>query len=309
MNFPSVRRLATFLTQQPAGRGISVVIVGALAIGLVRGCSTKPVVREMTVPPPKETWGEKHVPTGPVLPSPIQEKVVPKPVAPKGPDRLRPISLYSATPAEAASAPAPPLMPTGRMVSCRLVNTVDSSSLDTPIIALVNEDVWYAKKLIIPKGTEVLGRAQPDRLRDRIASQGEWTLVLPSGEELKITGIALDQDREGQKWGPTDGSAGLRGTVHKADNLEEMKLFLATFLGGLAEPFKQRQATVFGNQVAPTAQNAALSGVGEVIQSYAAQVLRTIESQATFVRVASGRDFWLLTTQPLTRPKAPQTNL
>ncbi len=304
MNIPSVRRIGTFLTQQPAGRGISVVLVGALAIGLVRGFSTKPVVREMTVPPQKETWGEKHVPTDPVLPSPLQEKVATKPVAPKAPDLLRPISLYAATPAETASKPTPPLMPTGRMVSCRLVNTVDSSSLETPIIALVNEDVWYAKKLVIPKGTEVLGRAQANRLRDRIAAQGEWTLVFPTGEELTITGIALDQDRDGAKWGPTDGSAGLRGTVLKADNLEEMKLFLATFLGGLAEPFKQRQSTVFGSQVAPTAQNAALSGVGEVIQSYATQVLHSIESQATFVRVASGRDFWLLTTQPLTRPSS-----
>ncbi|MBL9170591.1 MAG: TrbI/VirB10 family protein [Verrucomicrobiales bacterium] len=309
MNSFSFRRAVAFLSQTSGGRALCAVVLGVLAIGLVRGCSSKPVVHELTIPPSKNTWGEKREQTDPILSSPSQERSAPKPSAPKAAEPLPPISLYATPSADTPPDVSLPLMPTGRMVACRLVNTVDSSSLETPIIALVSEDVWFAKRLAIPKGTEILGRAQPNRLRDRIAAQGEWTLVLPSGEELSVTGIALDQDRDGEKWGPTDGTAGLRGKVMKADNLEEMKLFLATFLGGMAEPFKQRQSTVFGSQIAPTAQNAALSGVGEVINSYAAQVLRTIEAQATFVRVASGTDFWLFTTQPLTRPKSSPSNL
>lgn len=297
-------RIATFLIQNPVGRAISMTVGGILIIAVVWNRASKPLVHEMTVLPVTESGGEIRRETETVPHSSPKEPPPPKPVTTKAAETLPPISLYSAPSKEAS--PAQALMPTGRMVSCRLVNTVDSSSLDTPVIALVTEDLWFGKRLIIPKGTEAIGRAQSDRLRDRVAAQGVWTLVLPTGEELTVPAIALDQDHVGETWGVTDGTAGLRGTVHKADNLEEMKLFLATFLGGLSEPFKQRQTTVFGSQIAPTAQNAALSGVGEVIQSYSAQVLRTIESQAVFVRVPAGKSFWLFTTQPLTRP-SPKT--
>lgn len=309
MPLPSFQRAVSFFTQRPLGRAIATIVGSVLLIALVRGCSSKPTIHEMTVSPTQEPGGEIRRESERVIPSPVREPLPVKTVAVKPAEVLPPISLYTSPSKEALPPPPQILMPTGRMLSCRLVNTVDSSSLDTPVIALVTEDLWFGKRLIIPKGTEVIGRAQSDRLRDRVAAQGVWTLVMPTGEELTVSAIALDQDHVGETWGVTDGTAGLRGSVHKADNLEEMKLFLATFLGGLAEPFKQRQTTVFGSQIAPTAQNAALTGVGEVILSYSAQVLRTIESQAVFVRVPAGKAFWLFTTQPLTRPLAKTQDL
>src|SRR5207244_950670 len=113
-----------------------------------------------------------------------------------------------------------------------LVVTVDSSSINTPIIGLVTEDVWHDGRLIIPAGAEVHGAAKLDRVRERIASNGNWTVVWQTGEELTVTGIALDREKEpdgSEGWGITDGSAGLRGELLKSDDLAEIKLFAATF--------------------------------------------------------------------------------
>jgi hypothetical protein len=61
--------------------------------------------------------------------------------------------------------------PYGRLIKCKLVITVDSSSVDTPIIGLVTEDVYNSYgDLIIPAGSEVHGTAQTDRVRERIGS-------------------------------------------------------------------------------------------------------------------------------------------
>jgi hypothetical protein len=85
--------------------------------------------------------------------------------------------------------------PFGRLIPCELIVTVDSSSIQTPIIGLVTEDIYHNGRLIIPAGTEVHGKAQTDRTRERIASGDNWTLVWSSGEELRLSGIALDREK------------------------------------------------------------------------------------------------------------------
>ena len=54
-------------------------------------------------------------------------------------------------------------LPYGRLLRCELVNTVDSTNIDTPIIGLVIEDAWNDGRVIIPAGTEVHGLAQESR--------------------------------------------------------------------------------------------------------------------------------------------------
>ena len=143
-----------------------------------------------------------------------------------------PISLFAEpAPTEPERKPLSKFYaPYGRLIPCELIVTVDSSSIQTPIIALVTDDIYHDGRLIIPAGTEVHGTAQADRKRERIASNGGWTLVWRTGEELHLEGIALDREKDpnGEGWGITDGSAGLRGQVLKTDNMAEIKLFAAT---------------------------------------------------------------------------------
>ena len=224
------------------------------------------------------------------------------------PSTLAPISLY------ADSSPAEPVAeklgneyaPFGRLIQCELVITVDSSAIDTPIVGLVTDDVWHNGRLIIPAGTEVHGKARVDRVRERIASTGEWTLVWQTGEELTLNGLALDREKDQQDegWGISDGSAGLRGQLIKSDDLAEVKLFAATFLSGAASALSEKQQTLLGTQIMPTLKNAPYAGAQEVLSAYAQQILDTIQRDGFYVRAAAGKQFYLYVTQTIDKSKA-----
>ena len=221
--------------------------------------------------------------------------------------KLPPISLFGDTPPPAEAKPLSKVYaPYGRLIPCELVITVDSSMIRTPIVGLITDDIYHGGRLVIPAGTEVHGVAQIDRVRERIASGRRWTLVWQTGEELPLSGIALDRekDAEGEGWGITDGSAGLRGRIIKTDNLAEIKLFAATFLSGAAGVFTERDNTLFGPITSPSLQNAPLKGAQDVLATYAKQILQTIQRDGFYVRVPAGKQFYLYVTQTLDRNDA-----
>ena len=232
--------------------------------------------------------------------------VAPKPEQPAKP--LPPLSLFAQPPApvDHTAEPSRDAAPFGRLISCQLVITVDSSALDTPIIGLVTEDVWHDGNLIVPVGTEVHGTARVDRMRERIASQGQWTLVWQDGKEMRVSGLALDREKEaeGEGWAITDGSAGLRGQLLKSDAWAEVKLFASSFLSGAAGAFTQREYTLLGSQPAASAQNAALGGAQQVLNTYARQIMDTIEREGFYVRVPAGKQFYLYVTETMDTAKA-----
>ena len=152
------------------------------------------------------------------------EKPKQEPPAPQ----LAPISLV----ADASAGVSEPkslgsiYAPYGRLISCETVITVDSASIQTPIVGLVTENIYHGGKLVIPAGTEVHGSAQTDRHRERIASGSSWTLVWQGGEELRLKAIALDREFSGDQegWGITDGIAGLRGRADARPWLKNVTL-------------------------------------------------------------------------------------
>jgi hypothetical protein len=253
------------------------------------------VIRDMTpFQPPKET--------------PKAAQVPPEPVPPRGRRQsdVLPISLVASAEKEVIQErTGEELAPYGRLVPCELVVTVDSSSIETPIIGLVTDDVWHQGLRIIPAGTEVHGRARLDRMRERIAAQGQWTFVWQTGEELNVSGLGLDreQDSDGGAWGITDGSAGLRGQLLKSDDLAEVRLFAATFLSGAASGLNDRENTVFGNQLAGTLKNAQIAGMQQVLNGYAKQIYETIQREGFYVRVPAGKQFYVYVTQTIDKAK------
>ena len=225
-------------------------------------------------------------------------------------ESLSPISLF----ADSAAGISQPkklsaaYAPFGRLIPCETIITVDSSSIQTPIVGLITENIYYGGKLIIPAGTEVHGMAQTDRQRERIAGNTSWTLVWQNGEEMQLKAIALDREFDNNTnqsgWAITDGSAGLRGEIIKSDNMADIKLFAATFLSGAASALTEKQQTVFGPVNSPTLNNAPFAGAQAVLQTYAQQILDSIQKNGFYVRVPSGKQFYLYVLQTIDRADA-----
>lgn len=268
---------------------------------LVHGSSKTTAANNQQLP---ETIRRDMVPFDPGTAKQSPEPTQPPKKSQSTPPPLPPLSLVAetpATPGKDAKKFSDDFAPYGRLIPCELVITVDSSSIKTPIVGLVTEDIFHHGQLIIPAGTEVHGAAQVDRARERIASNGRWILVWQNGQELAVSGLALDreQDADTGTWGITDGSAGLRGKLLKTDNLAEVKLFVASLLSGAASAFTEKQVSPFGTFALPSLQNAPLLGAQSVLDRYAQQILQTIERDGFYVRVPAGKQFYLYITQTI----------
>lgn len=247
-----------------------------------------------------------HSSISPALPQPPPVSPQPLPVVPpRQAEPLTPISLFADSAAGIAHPKklSPVYAPFGRLIPCETIITVDSSSIETPIVGLVTENVYFDGKVIIPAGTEVHGMAQSDRQRDRISTSGNWTFVWQDGEEMQLKAIALDREFDNDTnqtgWAITDGSAGLRGELLKTDEYADLKLFAATFLSGAASALTVQQQTAFGPINSPTLANAPFEGAQTVLQTYAQQVLDSIEKNGYYVRVPSGKQFYLYVLQTI----------
>lgn len=227
---------------------------------------------------------------------------------PSSPPPIAPISLFVDSTAGVAPPKTPGSIyaPYGRLISCETVITVDSASIQTPIVGLITEDVYHGGRLVIPAGTEVHGTAQTDRHRERISSGNAWTLVWQTGEELRLNAIALDREFSGDQegWGITDGSAGLRGRIIKSDDLAEIKLFAATFLSGAASALTEKEQTVFGSVDSRSLNNAPFKGAEKVMSIYAQRIYDAIQRDGFYVRVPSGKQFYLYVLQTIDRAEA-----
>ena len=230
-------------------------------------------------------------------------------------DRL-PTSLM-AFPISEQSQLSPAYAAYGRFVRCKLLITVDSNRIETPIVGIVLEDVYSVTgELVVPAMAEVHGMAQLNSAEDRIGSQNRWVLVWQKDDrevEMPVTGIALDHDPSpsGSGWGITDGSAGLRGEIIKSDNLAEIKALLAQFTAGMAQSLAQNEveSAVTANGTVITQQNNGLQqalaqGAEGAANLYAQQIMEAVKRDGVYIRVPAGTDFYLYVTQTVDASQA-----
>lgn len=188
-----------------------------------------------------------------------RESASPQVAAPK-PKKVRYPSLLVAH--DLPPAPKPMVttkrsIPFGTLLKCKLVNTVDSMNAETPVIALLLEDVCQNGERVIPANTLVHGTARAGRMRDRLTASGGWRFVWQDGRELSFTGIALDREYAHaiDGYGITDGSAGIRGRVIASDDLQELKLLAASALSGFARGTQDRSQTALGTTITGSVAN------------------------------------------------------
>jgi hypothetical protein len=258
------------------------------------------------------------------VPAPVQVSLPRSVDEPAKAAATRSLSIFAAE--EQPDKPRPGLggeyAPAFRLVKCQLVNTVDSGNLSTPVIGLVAEDLCWNGKTIIRANSEVHSVASIDTVRERIATQGEFTFVLNEadgkGRELVVRGIALDMEKDDEfdTYGITDGSAGLRGDVIRTANNDVIELYAASLISGIAGAFSTGSSSVLGNRVYTNGSSIGLSALQggvinpasgateSVLDRYADQIAKTIERDGFFVRVPAGKQYYVYCTEAIDLSKA-----
>lgn len=186
--------------------------------------------------------------------------------------------------------------PRGILIKAALVITVDSSSLETPVLGLVTEDVYWNHQLVLPAGTQVHAKASNGRTRDRIEIKGSFNFIWDDGREYSISGVALDHERlEDGSFSITDGSAGIRGQIIKNDEYAEVKILIAEALEGMLNNNQQQFQSIYGLVPQNTGRNAALGGGSQAASAYSGLLTKKLDQDLDFVRVAAGTQFYIYT--------------
>jgi len=306
----NIRKLWTELTQKPAGRLVLFLAAGAFVLAVIlmqHGTKPKPVVAPV---PAQATAAQGYT----------FEEPIPPPTRVSTPSAASP-TLITARP-QAASKLPPPIpqtifatkedslgddyLPYGRLLKCELVNTVESTNIDTPIIGLLTEDVFHDGRLILPAGTEVHGVAQKIAARERIGSERQWMLVFQDGRQLPVSGTVLDNAPDPNNpdgWKESDGSAGLRGYMVASDKYAEAKSILAAMISSGAGAFPETTnlispltggATQIQNGGWTSAISAGIQAGGQI---YSQRLLENLKRDPYYVRVPAGTLFYLYVTQ------------
>ncbi len=187
--------------------------------------------------------------------------------------------------------------PRGILIKAALVITVDSSTLQTPVLGLVTEDVYWNHQLVLPAGTQVHAKASKGRTRDRIEVTGGFTFIWEDGREYNISGVALDHERlADDTYAITDGSAGIKGIIIQNDQYAQVKILIAEALQGIMNNNKQQFQSIYGLVPQNTTSNAALGGGAQAASAYSQLLTTQLSKDLDFVRVGAGTQFYIYTT-------------
>jgi len=315
----NLRKIFTELFQKPTGRLVLFLVAGALVLAFVLGGKPRHSAEPINPAVPAQATAAKGYTFQEDIPATLPAKtqtaaLIPLPTAvrptatPKPPPPI-PQAIF-ATKEESRSDY---YLPYGRLLRCELVNAVESTNIETPIIGLITEDVWQAGRLVIPAGTEVHGLAQKTAARERIGSERQWVLVFQDGRELPLSGTVLDyapDGTDGDQWAETDGSAGLRGYMIAADKYAEAKAVLAAMISAGAGAFPQMT-----NIISPLTggvtqvqsggyQDAIAAGIQAGGQIYSQRLLEGLKNDPYYVRVPAGTTFYLYVSQAVDLAKA-----
>jgi Bacterial conjugation TrbI-like protein len=263
-----------------ADKAPQAVVVEDRKLAPIQGVDQAPAAAR-NVPP----GGPPSRPTLPTLVS-FYTSAVPTPTPP--PPRKRPPQIW---------------LPRGIFIPCELVNTIESSHMDTPVVGEVLRDVYQRNNgvshLIIPAGTLVNCFSGYGRVRDRIEVKGTWSLTFPDGLEYELQGVACtrEADPELQQYGVEDGSAGLQGDILYTGRYAELKAFGAAALAGVAQGFQTVQGDYYGGQnLQHTPQNAGLQGLSNVMELLVQKYMNANDGDETYVRVLAGKQFYIYPT-------------
>lgn len=221
---------------------------------------------------------------------------------------IPPIGLYTAKPSSIPPQPKSQSAPYGQLLRCELVQTVMTSNLKTPIIAMVTEPLWWNGKEIIPAGVIVHGVAASSPMRDRVGTGNKWILVWPhrndwNGKKLVLNAIALACDKTEKGWAKIDGSAGIKGDVISNEDQKRMYAYMASFISGLGEGMVAENEDTTGSTTTKTTGGTFADALGKAFQKSASdisdQLFKELSQNMFYVEARAGTEFYLYITQDI----------
>jgi hypothetical protein len=190
-------------------------------------------------------------------------------------------------------------LPPSIFIPCALVNTVESSHINTPVVGEVLWDVYQNGHLIVPAGAIVSSFAQSGAVRDRIEVAGVWIIVYPDGRHLKVRGIACDREADpaNQQFGVEDGSAGLQGELIESDHWANAKAFIALLMTATMQTGTAVATSTL--QAAHTTGVTSLPDTTPILAKYLDQLLNGETGDGRFVRVRASKEFYLFVSETI----------
>ncbi len=220
-------------------------------------------------------------------------------------ETVLPICLYSAAQSGTTTvADGIDIAPFGRKIRCELANTISTGSLQTPIIALVTEPLWWDGVEIIPAGVEVHGKVSGGPARDRIGAASTWTVVYPfrdgrSAYQMQLTGTVLACSNIDGVWGDEDGSAGIIGIVKGNSDNAKLAGFAAKFISGLGSGMVSQDYNTWGtvSTTGGTWKDSLGKGLESAFSEYAKDILAQAAKELTYVEAQAGTEFYIYVEQ------------
>ena len=243
---------------------------------LIPGNRTEPFAQPHVAPPQSPQPQAHALPQLVSFYAQVQATPVPSPTAET--ERPNPVEIF---------------LPRGTFIPCALVNTVESSHINTPVVGEVIRDVYQNGHLIIPAGATATCWAQPGAVRDRIEVAGKWSLTYPDGKEFELEGVACDReaDPSNQQFGIEDGSAGLQGELIESDHWANAKAFIALLITAATQSGTAVATSTL--QAAHTTGVTALPDTTPILAKYLDQLLNGETGDGRFVRVRASKEFYI----------------
>lgn len=202
-------------------------------------------------------------------------------------------------------------MPSHRMIPCRLVNTIETRNVVTPVIAMVTEDVMHHGEVVIPAFTEIHGTVGGERDGDRVGAGTTWNLVFQegkdNGKEMRISGLVLhradvDDNQEKKRMEMSAGFVGEK-LARYPDEMKQI-MVLSAYQSGI-EAMKGRSTNAFGQEISDgSVKNAGLEAVSQPAELWVDRQLSRLDGDPFFLRVAGGTAFYLYTIHPVDKANA-----
>ncbi len=174
-------------------------------------------------------------------------------------------------------------LPMGSTFPAMIVNTLLSSDAAQPVIAQINEAVYWKNSIFIPEGTRAIGGATFDEAARRLQIRFQ-TLVYPGGDQHSVSALAL----------LPDGSSGIPGNYHSGALLKRTGSFVGTFIGGLADGMKEKQQAngPMGGSFEPgSLKNGLLNGLSMSALDQSKQMADEAQEIKGYLEVPGGATF------------------